>query len=204
MATVLRISTSVFSKLPKVSYQPVRGKKIKNPNQRKHEYEFLTNKNPYPDAPSVATGALRYYPRDPDTYQDPPYEPTKLLMVQRVKPMKGQPHWDRKVLTRLGLDAIDDDHIVILKNTEYICEDLWKVKHLVKVTPITFPNGEPTEEDIERTVLTPQGEMIVGDAVRPDPQRVEAQEKFLKDPLRLDGKTKRERFRDRWNSGWFM
>lgn len=98
----------------------------------------------------------------------------------------------------------DDNHIVILKNTEYICEDLWKVKHLVKITPVTFPNGEPTEEDIERTFLTPEGQMIVGDNVRPDPQRVQAQEKFKEDPLRLDGNTLKENSRHKWNTGWFI
>lgn len=45
------------------------------------------------------------YLRDPN-YQDPPYEPTKLLMVRRCKPIKGTPHWDRKVLAQLGLDAM--------------------------------------------------------------------------------------------------
>lgn len=78
------------------------------------------------------------------------------------------------------------------------------MKHLVKITPVTFPNGEPTEEDIERTLLTPDGEMIVSDAVRPDPHRVEAQEKFQKDPLRLDGNTLRDNSRAKWNTGWFI
>ena len=93
-------------------------------------------------------------------------------------------------------------HVVIHKNTECICENLWKIKHLVKVTPITFPNGEPTEEDLDRTILTANGDMIVSDRVRADPQRVEAQEKFQQDPLRLDGNTLREQSRGKWVSGW--
>jgi large subunit ribosomal protein L30 len=42
--------------------------------------------------------------RFPDE-KDPPYEPTKLLMVQRVKPVKGNPYWDKKMLRHLGLDG---------------------------------------------------------------------------------------------------
>ena len=64
MATVLRISTSVFSKPPKVSSHPVRHRQTWTPaRKRKFEYEFLTNKDPYPDAPRVARGPLKYYPR---------------------------------------------------------------------------------------------------------------------------------------------
>lgn len=91
---------------------------------------------------------------------------------------------------------------MIVKNTEQICEDLWKIKHLVKVTPVTFPNGEPTEGDLDKTIITSNGEMIVSDAVQPDPRRVEAQEHFQKDPLRLDGNTLREQSRAKWVSGW--
>jgi hypothetical protein len=37
--------------------------------------------------------------------KDPPYEPTKLLMVQRVKPVKGNPYWDKKLLRHFRLDG---------------------------------------------------------------------------------------------------
>ncbi|KAK3927558.1 39S ribosomal protein L30, mitochondrial [Frankliniella fusca] len=196
---------SLFSSKFRVIYsQLVRYSRIYRRFKRPHEYEFLTNKpEMYPDAPKLQTGRLKYYPRDPN-YQDPPIDPPKLFMVQRVKPMKGQPWWNKQVLARLGLDSEDKNHIVILKNHQAICEDLWKVKHVVKITPITFPNGEPTEDDIDRTLLTPDGQMIVSDAVRPDPKRVQAQEEFLNHPLRLDGKTLSEQSRHKWVTGWFL
>ncbi|KAJ1530376.1 hypothetical protein ONE63_005285 [Megalurothrips usitatus] len=114
MAAVLKVtSSSVLSKISRAFFQPVRGKRRDHPNKRPHVYEFLNGKELYPEAPRVQTGKLKYYPRDPD-YQDPPYEPTKLLMVERVKPMKGQPHWDRKVLTRLGLDSMMRPWVALL------------------------------------------------------------------------------------------
>lgn len=36
--------------------------------------------------------------------KDPPYQPTKLLMVKRVKPVKGNPYWDKKLLRHFRLD----------------------------------------------------------------------------------------------------
>lgn len=35
---------------------------------------------------------------------DPPYEPTKLFMVQRVKSYLYNPYWQKKILTDMGLD----------------------------------------------------------------------------------------------------
>ncbi|KAE8744762.1 hypothetical protein FOCC_FOCC008578 [Frankliniella occidentalis] len=201
MATVCRALLS--QRLNLIFTQSVRNRSYRK-HKRPHEYEFLTNQpEMYPDAYKLQTGKLKYYPRDPN-YKDPPIVPSKLFMVERVKPMKGQPWWDKEVLTRLGLDSDEKYHVVILKNHQNICEDLWKVKHLVKITPISFPNGEPTEEDIERTLLTGDGQMIVSDAVKPDPKRVKGQEDFLKDPLRLDGRTLGDNSRQKWVQGWIL
>lgn len=73
---------------------------------------------------------------------------------------------------------------------------------MVEITPLTFPNGEPTEDDIERTLIMDDGRVIVSNSVKPDPQRVEAQENFKNDPLRLDGNTLRERSRLKWIQPW--
>ena len=43
------------------------------------------------------------YSRSPD-HVDPPYNPSKVLMVQRIKCLKKKPYWDKNVMTELGLD----------------------------------------------------------------------------------------------------
>lgn len=63
------------------------------------------------------------------------------------------------------------------------------MKHLIKVDPIMFPYGEPTETDINHTHLTPTGECIVHKDIAIDPARIEAADKFINDPLRLDKDT---------------
>jgi large subunit ribosomal protein L30 len=44
--------------------------------------------------------------------------------------------------------------IAIVKNIPEVNEILWKIKHLVKITPIQCPNGMPDEGDYEGTYLT--------------------------------------------------
>lgn len=47
-------------------------------------------------------------------HKDPPIKPTKLLMVQRVKPYKGNPYWDKSVLRKLHLDKVVNNLIEIM------------------------------------------------------------------------------------------
>jgi hypothetical protein len=40
--------------------------------------------------------------RYPD-FKDPPYEPSKLFRVQRIKPLKGVPYYEKKILSDFKL-----------------------------------------------------------------------------------------------------
>lgn len=83
------------------------------------------------------------------------WEVPKLLLVERVVDVYGTPHWERNVLQLLRLAQSKEDKKAkirrplgsrtIVKNTPFMCKMLWRVKHLVRVSPITFPDGEPTE-----------------------------------------------------------
>ncbi|KDR09964.1 39S ribosomal protein L30, mitochondrial [Zootermopsis nevadensis] len=141
-----------------------------------------------------------YYPRFPDE-KDPPYEPTKLLMVQRVKPLKGNPYWDKKLLKHFGLDGKQSD-IAVVKNIPEVNAILWKIKHLVKITPIQCPNGLPEEGDYEGTYLTDYGEFRISPRLKIDPKQIEATEEFVKDPRKFDGETLRKLLRLKWLNGW--
>jgi large subunit ribosomal protein L30 len=51
---------------------------------------------------------------------------------------------------------------VIVKNSENNNEMLRRVKHLIKIVPITFPNGLPQDEsDYPHTLLKETGEFVV-------------------------------------------
>lgn len=79
--------------------------------------------------------------------------------------------------------------VAVIKNTPENNVLLWKVKHLVNVEPITFPHGEPSAEDINHTHLKENGECIVNKKLQVPSECVEATNKFVEDPLKLDKET---------------
>uniref|UniRef100_A0A1I8NBC1 Large ribosomal subunit protein uL30m n=1 Tax=Musca domestica TaxID=7370 RepID=A0A1I8NBC1_MUSDO len=159
----------------------------------KHNKKFL-----YKDGQKY--GKIIYYPRTPD-HQDPPIEPAKLFRVQRIKPVKGNPYWEKRLLKELGLDGKQGDFTVV-KNIPENNARLWKIKHLIKVTPITFPHGEPTENDIKHTVLKENGECIVTKEIGPIEDRIQALESFESDPKRLDTDLLKRDARLKWQNPW--
>nr|SVE86428.1 EOG090X0EYV [Daphnia similis]SVE87055.1 EOG090X0EYV [Daphnia similis]SVE87679.1 EOG090X0EYV [Daphnia similis]SVE88310.1 EOG090X0EYV [Daphnia similis] len=101
-----------------------------------------------------------YYPRFPGQ-QDPPYEPSKVLMVERIRDLKHRPYWEKDILIKLGLPMeVKSSQAVIVANTPSMCAQLWKVKHLIRVTPITFPQGLPEDGDPAGARLQDNGELV--------------------------------------------
>ncbi|VVD02567.1 39S ribosomal protein L30, mitochondrial [Leptidea sinapis] len=143
-------------------------------------------------------GGILYYPRYPD-YKEPECTPSKLFRVQLIKSTRHQPWWEKKILGELKIYSVNQ--MAIVKNIPEINAKLWKVKHLIKITPITFPYGEPTENDIKHTVLKENGECIVIKELKPDVKRVEALESFEKDPKRMDSTTIVRDSRLKWVTG---
>lgn len=88
--------------------------------------------------------------------------------------------------------------VAIVKNTPENNVLLWKVKHLVSVEPITFPYGEPTEDDVKHTKLKENGECIVHKKIGVDERCVEEAENFNKDPKKLDQDTLKREALMRW------
>lgn len=76
--------------------------------------------------------------------------------------------------------------MAIVKNIPENNARLWKVKHLISVHPIVFPHGEPTENDVKHTLLKNDGTCLVRKELRPDPERIEATDKFIANPKKLD------------------
>lgn len=138
--------------------------------------------------------------RTPD-HQDPPVEPAKLFRVQRIKPVKGNPFWEKRLLKDLGLDGKQSDFTVV-KNIPENNARLWKIKHLIKVTPITFPYGEPTAQDVKHTILKENGECLVTKDIGPVEVRYAARDAFDKEPKRLDTELLRKDSRLKWLNPW--
>lgn len=138
--------------------------------------------------------------RTPD-HQDPPIEPAKLFRVQRIKPVKGNPYWEKRLLKELGLDGKQSDFTVV-KNIPENNARLWKIKHLIKVSPVTFPYGEPTAQDIKHTILKENGECLVTKQIGPVEQRCKARQEYDQQPKRLDTDLLRKDARLKWLNPW--
>lgn len=75
---------------------------------------------------------------------------------------------------------------------------MWRVKHLISVEAVTFPYGEPTEDDMKYTHLNPDGECIVQKKLEVPTEVLEATKTFMKDPVKLDKHTLKEDARLKW------
>lgn len=136
-----------------------------------------------------------YFPRPGE--KDPPYEPSKLLMVRRIKPVKYTPYYFRVILEDLKLDDKMED-VAIVKNIPEMVAKLWKIKHLVQILPITFPHGYPEDGDFSSGYLDKHtGEFFVHKNLA-DERTIKATEEFISDPLRVDADTLIKKLRDRW------
>ncbi|XP_012269976.1 39S ribosomal protein L30, mitochondrial [Orussus abietinus] len=155
-------------------------------------YATKAKNKPFTDG--VKYDRITYYPRHADL-KDPPIEPSKLFMVQRVKPFKGNPRWDKRILEIFGLHEKNND-ITIVKNIPEVNALLWKIKHLIKITPIQFPNGLPKDENSKTCYLHENGDLIVTQKI--DPKRIQATEEFQQNPKRLDRETVCRDLRLKW------
>lgn len=141
-------------------------------------------------------GGIIYFPRTPN-HKDPEITPSKLFRVERIKGMKHNPWWQKKILKDLHID--EEDKVTVVKNSPEWNLRLWKVKHLIKITPIVFPYGEPTREDINHTILKENGECLVTKKLAIDPMKIEALDKFHASEKKMDSTTIKNDSRRKWN-----
>ncbi|XP_046457018.1 uncharacterized protein LOC124204052 [Daphnia pulex] len=143
-----------------------------------------------------------FYPRFPGQ-QDPPYKPSEALMIERVKGLKGRPYWEKDVMTKIGLPmTVKHSNPVIVANTPSMCAMLWKVKHLIRVTPITFPQGLPEDGDTAGARLQQNGQLVFIPKLKSDALQVATQVNFTDRPEHMDRETLKKQLRLEWIQPW--
>lgn len=140
---------------------------------------------------------VKYYPRNKN-HVDPPVTPAKVFMITRVKPFKGNPWWDKDVLLEIGLKEVGMEPTFV-KNTPEMCRMLWKVKHLIKIVPVKFPDKPFEVNDSTEYYFHENGTLQIGGKL--DPARVNASESFRNSMKRLDNETISEKLRLQWVKG---
>merc|ERR1719354_235622 len=86
-------------------------------------------------------------------------EAPRLWMIVQSQKLSGYPYWVKDAMKELGLYKQGDISIQI--NSPKMNEMLWTVKALVKIQPIRFPDGMPTDDDVGYTNLKPNGEFVI-------------------------------------------
>lgn len=88
-------------------------------------------------------------------------------LVWRYKHLYGNP-WNHKlILKRLGLHRLHMKSPVIIPNTPHYNSMLWEIKHLIRLKPLKFPDGLPTEDDLGSIKVDLEtGEMRINRAFR--------------------------------------
>lgn len=61
----------------------------------------------------------------------------------------------------------------VFLNTPAWNERLWRVKHLIELRPLTFPNGEPTADDVGHTRVYSDGRCVVDKRLAVDPSALQ-------------------------------
>lgn len=127
------------------------------------------------------------------------FKPSKLFMVWRIASLVGRPKWEKETMIKLGL-VHDKVKCAIVKNTASNNEILWSVKHLIRVKPITFPDGFPSEEDLYKTYLKQSGELIIEPRLHIDCEELERDAELKKKTL--DHRYLQEDLRLKWWKGY--
>ena len=148
-----------------------------------------------PDA--VQYEKVKYHPRKKD-HVDPPIVPSKVLMVHRVKPFKGNPYWEKNILSQLGFEE-GVKQPVFVKNSPDMCAVLWKVKHLVKIVPVQLPEKLPNVDELTGIYVHENGKFYTTEKL--DRGRYEATLQFMNSPKRMNYSTIKEKLRLLWVKG---
>jgi len=106
--------------------------------------------------------SIKYWPMEGDDMEQAP--PSPVLMVNRVKSLNKEPYYIKDYCEQIGLGHLEDlSRKVFLPNLPSVGLLLYRIKHLVKITPVTFPQGMPEDFDPDKYgyKLKQNGEFIV-------------------------------------------
>jgi hypothetical protein len=84
-------------------------------------------------------------------------KPHELHLIKKIASVFGEPFWVRDALDKLGFDSRRKNEWKIVfniqPNTLEVNQTIMLCKHMVKVLPVVFLNGYPSEKDIGNTQI---------------------------------------------------
>ncbi|KAM3723519.1 39S ribosomal protein L30 [Dirofilaria immitis] len=119
----------------------------------------------------------RYLPRRNDVSKEFNYEkymagpehfpekmegkPPKLWLVWIYRNYWKDPLYIRKKIEKLFGKDVEPGKMFIFKNTVSQNAELWPLKHIIEIRALSFPNGEPTIDDVNALEVFSDGRCII-------------------------------------------
>lgn len=100
--------------------------------------------------------------------------PSPLHMVWLKERLIHRPWWEVVVARKLGLNWQEPYIRQLVPNTPHHNRLLWQIKHLIRIKPVTFPDGIPTEQDMGRVRFEEHsGACRISDSFKVSKERLE-------------------------------
>jgi len=149
---------------------------------------------------------LTYFPHKGEEAWPDDYEPSPVLLVKRVKELRGQPWWHKMDCERIGLGWRTNMHTVVaLPNLSNYNALLFRVKHLVEITPVQFPDeGLPSskEFDVLKAKVTHDGKFVYNAKISEESKVLLDQGPVQAERMKMSRKTFRNEAKLAWSRPW--
>lgn len=116
------------------------------PQPKTYKGPFEARRNEFFSRPEIMMEEMRNRIRTAQTSHVT--NPSPIHMVWRAQLLQGRPWYEKVIMRRLGLHSEDAFERVLIPNTPHYNKLLAEVRHLIRMKPLTFPDGLPTEKDI--------------------------------------------------------
>ena len=129
------------------------------------------------------------------------FEPPHVLLVERSKSMSGQPWYFKEILERLGLGFRSyEGKRVAVPNMSLYTSKLYQVKHLIKITPVSFPHGLPSKEEFDPKMakITVDGKFLYHPLIKKENLKLDSG--LAPDRLKIKESTYKKDANQHWNS----
>lgn len=150
--------------------------------------------------------SMTYYPHRGEDLSEWEKEPSPVLLVQRMKTLRNQPWWHKETCEKFGLgEGTYDGKRVAVPNMSHYTQQLFTIKHLIKILPVSFPNGLPPENefDPEAVHVTYDGKFLYHPKLKERSRQIEEGEENSEHMLithRIYSMEARKHFKKPWST----
>lgn len=148
---------------------------------------------------------MTYFPHKGEAPWPEDYQPSPVLIVKRVKSLRGQPWWHKMDCERIGLGPYTKlSATIAVPNLSYYTALLYRIKHLVEITPVQFPDGlpDPKEFDARNAKVTHDGKFLYQSKIGDEAKVLLNEGPVPADQMKITKKTHSYEAKMAWSRPW--